>query len=96
MPVYYLQNPDIVLRDEDDEGGLLINPKSNGAKLVNTTGLFIWKQFATANTPAAVAVVLQQEFADVPAEQVVQDIQEFVAEMISAGFLLSVDTFFPT
>ncbi len=51
----YLVNPDVVLREEDEDGGLLFNPDTNQVKVVNSTGLFIWKQFASANQPDAVA-----------------------------------------
>ena len=40
----FLRNPEVVLREEDDDGGLLFNPDTNQVKVVNSTGLFIWKQ----------------------------------------------------
>jgi hypothetical protein len=95
-PVCFLQNPEVLLRDEDEDGGLLFNPVTNKARLLNPTGLFIWKQFASPNHLATVASSLQQEFEEVPADQVIQDIQELVEIMVSAGFLVAVTKPFPT
>ena len=39
----YLCNPDVVLREEDEDGGLLFNPDTNQIRVLNHTGLFIWK-----------------------------------------------------
>jgi len=37
----YLCNPDVVLREEDEDGGLLFNPDTNQIRVLNHTGLFI-------------------------------------------------------
>lgn len=41
--VSLLRNPDVVLREEDPDGALLFNPDTNQIRVINTTGLFIWK-----------------------------------------------------
>jgi len=41
-PPLYSQNPDVVLREEPD-GALLFNPDTNQIRVINTTGLFIWR-----------------------------------------------------
>ena len=83
----YLCNPDVVLREEDEDGGLLFNPDTNQVKVVNTTGLFIWKQFASANQPEAVAAAIISNFDEAPAEVVPADLREFLDEMIQSGFI---------
>ena len=83
----YLVNPDVILREEDPDGGLLFNPDTNQVKIVNSTGLFIWKQFMTANQPEAVIAALTQNFEDVPAEEVQNDVREFLEGMIGNGFI---------
>ena len=39
----YIRNPDVVLREEEADGGLLFNPDTNQIRVVNATGLMIWK-----------------------------------------------------
>ncbi len=82
-----LCNPDVVLREEDEDGGLLFNPDTNQVKIVNTTGLFIWKQFKEANTEVKVAEALLKNFEDASAEVVQTDLKEFLQEMIQTGFI---------
>jgi hypothetical protein len=42
-----VRNPDVVLREEDPDGALLFNPDTNQIRVINTTGLFIWKPCRT-------------------------------------------------
>jgi hypothetical protein len=87
QPVLYLCNPDVALREEDEDGGLLFNPDTNQVKVINTTGLFIWKQCQRARRLDEIVVALQDAFEDVPADQVVQDVKEFVDFMVATGFI---------
>ena len=41
--VSLIRNPDVVLREEDQDGALLFNPDTNQIRVINPTGLFIWK-----------------------------------------------------
>jgi hypothetical protein len=84
----FLRNPDVVLREEDpEEGALLFNPDTNQVKVLNTTGLFIWKQCDKARTLDEIIAEVQKGFEDVPAEQIRQDIQEYVDGMVACGFI---------
>lgn len=85
--IQYLRNPDVVLREEDEDGGLLFNPDTNQVKVVNTTGLFIWKQFAAPNQPESVAAAVQTNFEEAAPEVVQADLKEFLDEMIQSGFI---------
>jgi hypothetical protein len=38
LSIFYLRNPDVVLREEDPDGGLLFNPDTNQVKVI--TGNF--------------------------------------------------------
>ena len=89
--IRYMRNPDVVLREEDEEGGLLFNPDNNEIKVINNTGLFIWKQF---DSPAEIQNVIQalsDAFEDVPQNDVQADVQVFLDEMLRAGFVGVVD-----
>ncbi|MDX9993536.1 MAG: PqqD family peptide modification chaperone [Anaerolineales bacterium] len=83
----YICNPDVVLREEDEDGGLLFNPDTNQVKVVNTTGLYIWQKFARACSAQEVVAGLQQEFEDVPADEVAADVQTFLDDMLQTGFI---------
>ena len=88
----YMRNPDVVLREEDPDGGLLFNPDTNQVKVVNTTGLFIWKLCDGKHSLEAIAAALQEAFEDTPAEAVQQDVAEFINGMLESGFIGQVET----
>ena len=88
---FYLCNPDVVLREEDEDGGLLFNPDTGQVKVVNATGLFIWKQFGTAQPAEIVADELLKNFEEVPVQEFRQDLDEFLQDMIQSGFIGSVE-----
>jgi len=90
--IQYLCNPDVVLREEDEDGGLLFNPDTNQVKVVNTTGLFIWKQFAALNRADAVAEAILKNFQEATAEVVQADLKEFLDEMLQSGFIGEAET----
>ena len=83
----YQINPDVVLREEDEDGGLLFNPDTNQVKIVNATGLFIWKQFESARPLNAVVEAIQQTFDGAPQDVLTKDVSDFVTEMLHMGFL---------
>jgi ubiquinone biosynthesis protein Coq4 len=82
-----LCNPDVVLREEDEDGGLLFNPDNNAVKIVNSTGLFIWKQFQSINTPESAAVEVLKNFEDATQEVIQTDLEEFLQDMLLTGFI---------
>ncbi len=85
----YLKNPDVVLREEDADGGLLFNPDSNQVKVVNTTGLFIWKLCYQKQTLDDIVRAVRDAFAGVPAT-VGDDVTSFVDDMVATGFIATV------
>ena len=87
----FLCNPDVVLREEDEDGGLLFNPDTNQVKVVNTSGLFIWKQFSSPNQPQEVVAAVISNFEEAPKDVVQSDLKEFLDEMIQSGFIGEVE-----
>jgi len=85
--VQYACNPDVVLREEDEDGGLLFNPDTCQIQLLNATGLYIWKQLALGMELSTITGGLLAAFADAPADQAAADVREFIAAMIAAGFV---------
>ncbi len=91
LTTQYLCNPDVVLREEDEDGGLLFNPDTNQVKVVNNTGLFIWKQFLQITSFSSVREAIQLTFEDVPENEVTVDLQDFLDEMVRTGFIGAVE-----
>lgn len=84
---FYVRNPDVGLREEDENGGLLFNPDTRGIQAVNTTGLFIWRLCDGTRTQSDIAAALVQEYEGATLEDVTPDVQAFVDMMIGIGFL---------
>lgn len=84
--VLYARNPDIVLREEDEDGALLFNPDTSEVRVLNATGLFIWKRCGGAAMDELLAAVTDA-FEDVPQGRVRSDVEDFVSGLLEAGFM---------
>lgn len=92
MSARYMTNPDVVLREEDEDGALLFNPDTNQVQVLNATGLFIWKQCDGAHDLATIVAAMEQAFEEAPAaDEVAQDVREFVKGMAAVGFIGAVE-----
>jgi hypothetical protein len=89
--ICFLCNPDVVLREEDEDGGLLFNPDTNQVKVMNSTGLFIWKQCMKPADVPTIEKAMNQSFEEIPEAGVVEDVQAFLDEMILTGFIGTVE-----
>lgn len=83
----YFSNPDVVLREEDPDGGLLFNPDTNQVKVLNHTGLFVWKLCDGKHDLEAIVSKVQKEFESVPQDLAGDQIKTFVNELIESGFI---------
>jgi hypothetical protein len=85
----YIRNPDVVLREEDEEGGLLFNPDTGQIRVINPTSLFIWQQCDGTRDLDEIATAMQEAFdEEVPSvDQLVEDVRGFVEEMVETGFI---------
>ena len=84
----YIKNPDVVLREEEEDAALLFNPDTGQVKVLNTTGLFIWQLCDGNNTLPSIVTALQESFDDaVPEDQLTSDIKDFIDEMTTSGFI---------
>ncbi len=87
----YIINPDVGLREEDEDGGLLFNPDTNQVKVINTTGLFIWKKCDGTQNLNEIVAAMQDAFEDAPADQITEDVNEFIEVMVKTGFIGTVE-----
>jgi len=83
----YIRNPDVVLREEDPDGGLVFNPDTNQIKVVNVTGLFVWQLCDGSHDLPGIVSALQESFDGVPEDEVASQVTEFVDEMVATGFI---------
>jgi hypothetical protein len=83
----YIRNPDVVLREEDPDGALLFNPDTNQIKVINKTALFIWKLCDGNNDLSTIIEKLKESFENVPGDEVVDQVKEFLNEMTKSGFI---------
>jgi len=88
----YIRNPDVVLREEDPDGGLVFNPDTNQVQVLNSTGLFIWRQCDGTRDLDGIVTAVQEAFDETPPDQVTQDVSEFVEGMVTSGFIGTVET----
>ena len=82
-----VRNPDVILREEDPDGALLFNPDTNQIRVINATGLFIWKHCDGKKDVPDIIGELKKAFADVPEKEVEIEVKEFVDDMRANGFL---------
>jgi len=87
----YARNPDVVLREEDQDGGLLFNPDTDQIRVLNTTGLFVWKLCDGEHGLPAIVTAIAESFDGVPQDQVHSQVREFVDEMVASGFIGTVE-----
>lgn len=82
-----IRNPDVVLREEDPDGALLFNPDTNQIRVINTTGLFIWKHCDGRKALPAIVSAIKKTFDSVPEKEVDDQVKAFVDDMQANGFL---------
>ena len=86
-PRVYLQNPDVVIREVDEEGALLFNPDTNHIRVLNRTGLFLWNLCEKGSDLSTMVAGLQEAFDQVPEGEVAGQVEGYLADLIEAGFL---------
>lgn len=82
-----VRNPDVILREEDPDGALLFNPDTNQIRVINPTGLFIWKQCDGKKDMPAIIAALKEEFEGVPEKEVDAEVKAFVDDIRANGFI---------
>jgi hypothetical protein len=84
----YIKNPDVVLREEEEEvGGLLYNPDNNQVQVLNSTGLFIWNTCDGSRGITEIVDYLKENFDEVPEDQVNTQVETFIEQMIASSFI---------
>jgi hypothetical protein len=82
-----IRNPDVILREDDPEGALLFNPDTNQIRVINATGLFIWKHCDGKKDILAIVKALEEAFTEVPEMDIETQVNNFLDEMKATGFI---------
>jgi glutaredoxin-related protein len=83
----YMKNPDVNLREEDEDGALLFNPDTDRVQLLSRTGLYTWKLCVEARTVNEIVDAFKADFDEVPEDDVAADVEEFLKPMVDNGFI---------
>ena len=84
----FMANPDVSCRIEDEEGAILFNPDSDSTQVINPIGLDIWRSLE--RHPRSLSEVishLKEIYEDVPEDNVGKDVEEFIKNLHSKGFI---------
>jgi hypothetical protein len=87
QPPRYFKNPDVVIHEEDPDGALVFNPDTDQIKVLNQTGFFIWQLCDGSYVMESIIARVQETFDEVPEDQVSGQVEDYVNEMVSAGFI---------
>lgn len=81
MQEYYILNPDIVFRDEGEDGGILFDPATGEVKILNECASAIMKYLDGKHTKQQIIDTLQTVFPDTKRSVLEQDVSEFLTEV---------------
>ena len=79
-------NPSVSTRIIGEEGAILFNSDTGREKVINTTGLFVWKKLNGSRNVEDIANEITNNFNSTHPEQIKADIFEFLQELESDDF----------
>lgn len=85
MKQWYIK-PNVVLREESDDWGILFDPDTGHAVALNPVAVSIFKAMQRDQKMENVTAVISVEYDEVP-ETLDQDINELIEALTEAGFL---------
>jgi len=78
--------PNVVLREESDEWGILFDPDTGASVALNPIAVSIFKAMQKSQSVEKVEEVVRNEYDAVP-DTLVGDISEFVEALAKGGFI---------
>jgi hypothetical protein len=82
-----IRNPDVLLKEEDEDGALVFNPDTDKIMVLNPTGLFIWKRCDGNAGMGDLVSEVRDCFSAVPQDRVGEEVRGFIEKMIAEGFI---------
>jgi len=87
----FIKNPDVVLHEEDPDGALVFNPDTDQIRVLNQTGFFIWQLCDGSIGMEGIVSCVRESFDEVPDDNVSGQVEDYVNEMVNAGFIGTVE-----
>ena len=85
MKKWYI-GPNIVLREEADEWGILFDPDTGSSVALNPVSVSMFKAMRKTQDSKKVEEAVRKEFDDVP-DTIQSDIEEFVETLAKGGYV---------
>jgi antirestriction protein ArdC len=86
-PIRYIKNPDVIVKEEDEDGALAFNPDTDKIIVLNHTAHFILEQCNGLNDMQNIVQAVKDNFDDVPEKNMSSQVEEYVEKMLSSGFI---------
>jgi hypothetical protein len=87
----FIRNPDVVLHEEEPDGALIYNPDTDQIRVLNQTGFFVWQLCDGSHDMQSLVAGVRDSFDEVPDDNVSGQVEDFVNEMVSVGFIGTVE-----
>ena len=85
MKKWYI-SPNIVLREEADDWGILFDPDTGNSVVLNPVAISMFKAMRKTQDPAKVTAMIREEYDDIP-ETLESDFSELVEKLAQYGFI---------
>jgi len=82
-----LRNPDVVLREEDEDGALLFNPDTNQVRVLNATAVFLWHLCDGSKGVGDMVAALKTQFEGAPEKEAEDHVKSFMDDMTANAFI---------
>jgi hypothetical protein len=79
-------NPSIVMHEDFDGCGILLNPETKQAVTLNRTAVLIWKSLQAGKSATEIAALIAMEF-DVTEEKAAADAAQFIEQLKTRGMI---------
>jgi methyltransferase-like protein len=81
-----MANPAVILREVSADEAVLVNTDTTASIVLNSTGLFAWKQMDGRRSVEDIAGLMQHQFQGVP-ETAIEDLHALVKVLSEEGFV---------
>lgn len=82
-----LQNPNIVLREEEEGWAMLFDPDSGETYGLDLISTFIWKKLDGKNSIEDIIAELKKACADEVPKSITQDVVSFITDLAEKGLV---------
>ena len=83
----FIQNENISLREEDEDGALLFEPDTGKIVVLNVTGVELWKRLKEPNDIKSLKSYIIENFSETDNHDVEKEINEFITQLKELEFI---------